>query len=493
MKILFVYPVYPDTFWSFKHALKFVSKKAANVPLGIITVAALLPQNWEKKLIDMNVSALNNKDLQWADYVFISAMSVQRASAVNVLERCKALDKKVVAGGPMFTEEADQFPEVDHLVLNEAELTFPLFLEDLRNNKAKQIYTSDQFANITQTPVPDYSLVKINKYSAVSIQYSRGCPYDCEFCDITALFGRKVRTKSTVQIISELDNLLEIGWSGGVFFVDDNFIGHKKKLKSELLPAIIAWMKQNNNPFQFSTEASIDLADDKELMQLMVEAGFFKAFVGIETPDEECLKECNKTQNNKRNLLQGVHNIQNAGIEVSAGFIVGFDNDPSNIFQRQIDFIQQSGIITAMVGLLNAPRLSKLFKRLKTEGRINDTFNGNNTSYSMNFIPKMNKEELLTGYRKIVKEIYSGKVFHDRVFSFLKRYQPRTNQKNKITRSKVMALIKSIFYLGIFNVNRKYFWHLIFWSLFNKPAAFPLAVTYSIYGYHFNKVFKNLK
>jgi radical SAM superfamily enzyme YgiQ (UPF0313 family) len=490
MNILLVYPEFPDTYWSFKHALKFVSKKSANVPLGVLTVASLLPEEWNKKLTDLNVSRLKDKDIIWADYVFISAISVQSASVRQVIERCRYLQTKIVGGGPLFTEDYERYSEIDHMVLNEAEITLPLLIEDLINGQAKRIYESDKYADLTKSPIPDYSLIKPGNYATAAIQYTRGCPYDCEFCDITALFGRRVRTKTPGQIISELDQLFQIGWRGSVFFVDDNFIGHRKRLKTELLPAIISWMKSNDFPFNFITEASINMADDNELMALMAQAGFAKVFVGIETPEESCLKECNKNQNNNRELIGSVRKIQQYGIEVMAGFIVGFDNDPPNIFQQQIDFIQKSGIITAMVGLLNAPRLSKLYRRLLEEGRIDGKFTGDNTDYSMNFVPVMDKEELLKGYNRIVNEIYSSKSYYDRVTGFLKHYNPTF--RDRISFTKIMALLKSIFYLGILKKNRRYYWKLFFWSIFTKPKVFPLAVTYSIYGYHFRKVFRNI-
>ncbi len=490
MNILLVYPQYPDTYWSFKHALKFVSKKSANIPLGIITVASLLPDDWNKKLTDLNTAKLKDKDILWADFVFISAISVQSASVKQIIMRCKHFKTKIVGGGPLFTEEFEYYPEIDHLVLNEAEITLPLLIEDLKSGNPQRIYRSDKFADLTKSPLPDYSLINIGKYATAGIQYSRGCPFDCEFCDITALFGRRVRTKTPEQIISELNQLLVAGWKGGVFFVDDNFIGHKKKLKTELLPAIISWMGKNKHPFTFITEASINLADDKDLMDLMAKAGFVKVFVGIETPEESCLMECNKIQNNNRGLVESVNKIQQYGIEVMAGFIVGFDNDPPNIFQRQIEFIQKSGIITAMVGLLNAPRLSKLYQRLKNEGRLSSKFTGDNTDYSMNFVPVMDKTELLKGYNRIIREIYSSKSYYERVLSFLKQYNP--SSRDRITFNKIMALIKSIFYIGILRKNRRYYWKLLFWTILNKPKIFPLAVTYSIYGYHFRRVFRNI-
>ncbi|OFY65330.1 MAG: B12-binding domain-containing radical SAM protein [Bacteroidetes bacterium RBG_13_43_22] len=492
MRILLVYPQYPDTYWSFKHALKFISKRASNIPLGLITVASLLPGHWIKKLTDLNVSKLRNKDIIRADYVFISAMNVQIASVRQIISRCRQLNTKIVAGGPLFTEEYEQFAEeIDHLVLNEAEITLPLFLEDLKNGCPGKIYRSEKFADITRSPLPDYSLVKSDKYGSAGIQYSRGCPYDCEFCDITALYGRRVRTKTSAQIISELDQLLRTGWRGTVFFVDDNFIGHKRKLKSELLPAMISWTRSNGRPFSFITEASIDLADDKELMDMMVSAGFSRVFVGIETPEESCLTECNKLHNNNRDLKECVNSIQSNGMEVCGGFIVGFDNDPPNIFQKQIDFIQKSGIITAMVGLLNAPRLSKLYQRLKNEGRITDSFGGDNTSYSMNFVPAMDKNELLKGYQKIIQDIYSCKPYYDRVKLFLKKYDPPFHEP--LTLNRFMAFLKSIIYIGILKKESRYYWRLVLWSLFHKPKSFPLAITYSIYGYHFRRVFRNVR
>lgn len=494
MNILLLYPRYPDTYWGFKHALRFISKKAVNIPLGIITVAALLPDEWNKKLIDLNVSNLTDKDIIWSDFVFISAMSIQRNSVEQIIEQCRKLGIKIVAGGPLFTEEPESFSEIDHLVLNEAEITLPFFIEDLEKGHPKKIYQSTElFADIKKSPKPNYSLIKLNKYAGATIQYSRGCPYDCEFCDITALFGRNVRTKTSLQIIDELNQLLKIGWRGAVFFVDDNFIGNKKILKSDLLPAIISWMELNRYPFIFTTEASINLADDEELMDMMVRAGFAKVFIGIETPEESCLMECNKKQNSNRDMFESVRTIQKFGMEVTAGFIVGFDNDPPNIFQRQIDFIQKSGIVTAMVGLLNAPRLSKLYHRLNSEGRIVDIFTGDNTNYSMNFVPMMDKHELLKGYQKIITSIYSSKFYYERIYVFLKQYNPPFKEQRSIDFGKMMTLIKSIIYLGILKNHRKYYWQLFFWSLFIKPKTFALALTFSIYGYHFRQVFRDIK
>ncbi|MCF8061613.1 MAG: B12-binding domain-containing radical SAM protein, partial [Deltaproteobacteria bacterium] len=296
MRILLIYPEYPDTFWSFKHAIKFIHKKAAHPPLGLLTIGAMLPGDWPKRLVDMNVSKLTQKDLEWADCAFVSGMVVQRASARTAIHRCREAGLKIVAGGPLFTSEHEEFEEVDHFVLNEAEITLPPFLRDLQQGTARRIYESSEFADVQKTPAPLWELALIKKYAGMSIQFSRGCPFNCEFCNVTALFGHKTRVKTADQIIRELDRLYALGWRSNVFFVDDNFIGNKRYLKETLLPALIEWRKGKRG-IPFNTEASVNLADDEELMKMMVEAGFDSVFIGIETPDEESLAECNKRQN----------------------------------------------------------------------------------------------------------------------------------------------------------------------------------------------------
>jgi radical SAM superfamily enzyme YgiQ (UPF0313 family) len=488
MKILLVYPHYPDTFWSFRNAMKFIDRKASFPPLGLLTVAAMLPGPWEKKLVDMNVRLLADEDLKWADYVFISAMTIQRPSAREVIDRCRRLGVKTVAGGPLFTSCHDDFPEVDHLVLGEGEITLPLFLEDLQRGAPRRVYAADGWAQLKETPPPLWDLVKMKDYAAMNIQYGRGCPFDCEFCDITALFGRKPRSKPLTQLIDELENLYAHGWRGATFFVDDNFIGDKPKLKREVLPAIIDWMERKEYPFYFYTEASIDLADDPQLMALMVRAGFEEVFIGIETPHAEGLAESGKVQNRNRDLLASVKRIQQAGLQVHGGFIVGFDSDPATIFDQQIRFIQESGIVTAMVGVLTALRGTKLYQRLEQEGRLLKDSSGDNTAIDINFVPRMQPEALIAGYRKILDTIYAPKQYYRRVIKLFQEYQPQPQGRFHLQKGHLGALFKSILFLGVIGRERFHFWKLFFWSLIRKPRLFPLAITYAVYGFHFRKV-----
>ncbi|MBC7260246.1 MAG: DUF4070 domain-containing protein [Chloroflexi bacterium] len=486
MRILLIYPEFPDTFWSFKHALKFIRRKASAPPLGLLTVAAMLPAEWEKRLVDVNVRRLTDADLGWADYAFISGMVVQRESARAIIARCKAAHLPVVAGGPLFTSEYDQFPDVDHFVLNEGEMTLPAFLRDLAAGCPQRVYTASEFPDIRQTPAPMWELADLRQYASMSIQYSRGCPFNCDFCNITALLGHVPRVKTPAQIIAELDGLYRLGWRGPVFFVDDNFIGNKRSLKAELLPALIEWRKGKRG-IPFNTEASINLADDESLMHLMVEAGFDTVFIGIETPDDESLAECSKKQNRNRDLVADVKRIQRAGLQVQGGFIVGFDSDGPSIFQRQVDFIQRSGIVTAMVGLLQAPLGTRLYERLKGEGRILASMSGDNVDGTTNIIPRMTLETLREGYRHILSQIYAPEPYYQRVRTFLREYKaPRVSVP--LDREYILALFRAIYRLGVAGKERLQYWRLMGWTLLRRPRLFPLAVTLSIYGYHFRRV-----
>ena len=489
MNILLIYPLCPDSFWNFKHALKFVSKKAAVPPLGLMTVSAMLPTEWQKKLIDLNISALQASDIHWADYVFISAMYIQKESVNKVIVECKKWNKKIVAGGPLFTQDYENYPQIDHFILNEAEITMPLFLRDLAEGHPKRIYMTSEYADISQSPVPDYHLLTMKNYALMNLQVSRGCPFSCDFREITALLGHKVRMKETRQVINELDMLYNLHWHGPVSIVDDNFIGNKKLVKNDLLPAMKKWMQIHKYPFVFTCQSSINLADDAELMSLMVETGFDSAFIGIETPEEAALHNCNKVQNNNRDLLQNVKKIQKAGLQVSGGFIVGFDSDTPSIFQRQIDFIQQSGIVSAMVGLLNAPKNTKLYAQMEAENRLTTEATGNNTDSSMNFIPKMNYNDLIAGHKRIIQNIYATKPYYKRLRQLLRNYNRQSTSQTKIDFSLLLGFFRSIFIIGFLNKGRGEYWKLMIWTLFNRPGSFIEAITYTVYGFHFQTIY----
>ena len=485
-KILFVYPEIPSTFWGLKNALSFVSKKALLPPLGLLTIASILPDSFEKKLTDMNVTPLRDKDLKWADYVFISAMFIQKKSVENVIERCKEMNVKIVAGGPLFTTLPEAYVNrIDHLVL-------PSFLEDLQNGCPKPYYTTREKPDLQDTPVPQWDLIDTKKYGLMGLQFSRGCPFDCDFCDVTNLLGHKMRTKKTEQIIAELESLYLHKWRGDVFFVDDNFIGKRKQLKNELLPAIIDWMEKRNHPFALNTQVSIDIVDDEQLMTMMTRAGFDCVFIGIESPDEKNLAECNKKQNTGRDIVAAVKKIQQFGMQVQAGFIVGFDDDKPTIFDKMITLIQDSGVVVAMVGLLNAPRGTKLYKRLRDENRLSKTPTGDNMDCTMNFIPKMDMKQLVNGYQDVLNSIYSQKNYCKRVKTFLTNYNFPNPTRIKITYSGIRALLKSMWRIGILEKDKIHFWKLMLWSL-KKPYRFPLAVRFSIYGYHFRKIIEKNK
>jgi radical SAM superfamily enzyme YgiQ (UPF0313 family) len=486
MNILLIYPKFPETFWSFKYALSFIGKRAAFPPLGLLTVAALLPATWSLRLVDANVEELQERDLAWADMAFVGAMAVQRASAEALIERCRASGVKVVAGGPLFSSQPEAFGQVDHLVLDEAEISLPAFLEDLQSGRAKKIYRAADFADIRQTPIPRWDLLPMKRYASMSLQFSRGCPFNCDFCNVTVLFGRRPRIKTDQQIIAELDSLYQAGWRGNIFFVDDNFIGNKSYLKTHLLPALIRW-RQDKKGCVFFTEASINLADDPELMALMVAAGFDSVFIGIESPDEASLAECHKMHNTRRDLLSDVKTIHRSGLQVMGGFIVGFDSDRPSIFQRQIDFIQKSSIVTAMVGMLQAPPGTQLFERLKGEQRLTDSFSGDNVDGTTNIIPAMGLQRLVEGYRAIMRQIYAPRTYYRRVRGFMKEFKV-PEVKIPMNWQRLLAFLRSGLRLGLVGKERAQFWHLMLWTLVRRPRMLPLAVTLAIQGYHYRKI-----
>jgi radical SAM superfamily enzyme YgiQ (UPF0313 family) len=486
MNLLLLYPEFPDTFWSMKHALKFVRKRASLPPLGLLTVAAMLPRDWDARLVDVNVRSLRAKDLAWADLVFVSAMIAQRTSARALIARCRAAGKTIVAGGPLFGPELEQFPGVDHFVLDEAEVTLPRFLADLARGEARRVYASSEFPDVRLTPAPRWELAELGRYASMSLQFSRGCPYDCDFCDITAMFGHRPRIKTPEQVVVELEGLYRLGWRRSVFFVDDNFIGNKRYLKETLLPALIAWRRRRPG-ITFFTEASINLADDERLMRMMVEAGFRTVFIGIETTEDAGLKECDKAQNRGRDLVADVKRIQRAGLEVQGGFIVGFDSDTPATFQRQVDFIQKSGIVTAMVGVLNALPRTRLYERMRREGRLTGRTTGDNMDGTTNFVTRMNVEALSQGYQALVRRLYAPSVYYRRVRTFLREYRP-PRKRLRLDWGSQRALLYAHVRLGLIGRERFQYWRLLAWTCFRRPALMETAVTLAIYGHHFRKI-----
>jgi radical SAM superfamily enzyme YgiQ (UPF0313 family) len=486
MKVLLVYPTTPETFWSFKHALRFVSKRAAFPPLGLLTVAAMLPADWQVKLVDLNVNRLSDDDLRWADYVMLSAMIVHKASVTEIVNRCRRFGTPIIAGGPLFTTGHAAFPDIEHFVLGEAEELMPQVIEDMRRGTVRHTYAASSRPNITRAPVPRWDLIDFRSYVMMSVQFSRGCPFDCEFCDIIVMNGRVPRTKAPAQLVAELEQLRLRGWQGTIFVVDDNFIGNKKQAKA-LLRELIQWRTRTGAKMGFLTEASANLADDAELCDLMVRAGFKKVFVGFETPSLESLKECRKLQNCGRDLVETVKTLQRAGLEVMGGFIVGFDNDPTDIFQRQFEFIQRSGVVTAMVGLLTALPETRLYRRLIDEGRIETESTGNNTQAALNFRPRLGREFLVNGYRELMKELYKPRNYYQRIRTFLEDHRPH-GPWLRFSWADIQAFLKSLWLLGVWHRGRLAYWRFCITTLLRRPRQFHKAVELTIIGYHFRRV-----
>jgi len=486
MNILLVSPATPHSFWSYKYVLPLISKRAAFPPLGLLTVAAMLPEDWSLKLVDLDVSRLTTADIDRADYVFLSAMIVQEESARDVIRRCLDRGKKVIAGGPLFTTGYERFPEVQHIVRGEAENIMPRLAADMRAGALEPVYYDATRPDVTTTPVPRWDLVNFRHYANMSVQFSRGCPFNCEFCDIIVMYGRKPRVKTPEQIVAELDALAEAGWKDSVFIVDDNFIGNKAKAKA-LLRRLVVWRKERASKISFSTEASLNLVDDPELLELMVKAGFKQVFVGIETVQDDSLAECAKVQNRQRDLVEAVRTIQTSGIEVMGGFIVGFDNDDHSVFEQLRDFIQESGVVTAMVGLLTALPETQLFKRLKEEGRLLQQSTGNNLDGILNFVPKLDREVLIAGYRSLVTRLYAPESYYQRALTFLRQHRPQ-GPRRRTTWLEFKAFIRSMWVLGVFTRGRRAYWKYVTKSFLFHRRQFNDAMRLAILGFHFRKV-----
>jgi len=490
VNILLVEPRTPDTFWSMRDALRFVGKRSAHPPLGLLTVAAMLPADWNCRLVDLNVRALRERDLAWADHVFVSAMLAQSDSLDEVVRRSHAAGKSVVGGGPLFTGAESDRHGVDHVVVGEAEELAPRLVADLQAGRPAPTYTADGFPDLALTPLPRWDLVRLRDYASMAVQWSRGCPFDCEFCDIVALNGRVPRHKSDARFIAELDALDRRGWGGMTFVVDDNFAGNRRRCR-DLLRAVIDWRRASGSRMVLMTEASVDIAGDPELLQLMVLAGFKKVFLGIETPSAASLEECRKLQNLRCDLATAVATIQRAGLEVMGGFIVGFDSDEPDIFDRQFEFIQKTGVATAMVGLLQAVPRTRLYQRLAREGRLRGASHGDNTRAAFNFEPRLDRDFLIRNYRQLMRRLYDPGTYYRRIQVFLERSRPR-GPRMPHAWSDIEALVKSLWLMGVIHSGRRAYWSFVTRTLLRHPDRFGAAITLAITGFHFRRVSASL-
>ena len=487
---LLVYPENPPSYWGANYALDMLGIKSAFPPLGLLTVASMFPPEYDLRVVDMNVAPLEESDLEWADLVFTSTMIVQRESLGTVIERSNRAGITVVAGGPYPTSFHDEIEGVDHFVLDEVEETFGDFLRDLENGRAKPIYREPQKPDVTRTPVPRFDLLDMKSYHSMCVQFSRGCPFDCEFCDITKLYGRVPRTKSPDQMVDEFEALYRLGWRGRLFLVDDNFIGNKRDAM-ELLPAIAEWQKARGYPFSLFTEASMNLARMDRLMDVMIEAGFNSVFVGIETPNPKALVKMKKPQNvNRRDenyLLHSVRKIQRKGMQVMGGFILGLDEDDRSVFDAQIDFIQEAGIPMALIGLLTALKGTDLYQRLQAENRLLDVSIGT-TSTALNFVPEMDPEALIEGYRRVTATVYDPTLenYFERCLTLFEHVTPVPHlhkpQSKIALYANMMGLRRQLsteqvpaYMRFVANVTR------------DHPRMLPEAIRLAALGYHFEK------
>ena len=494
---LFVYPKFPPSYWGFQYALEFMGKKSSMPPLGLLTIAGMFPDNYAMKVVDMNIEPLTDAHLQWADVVFTSTMIVQKESLYEVAERCNQADVPIIAGGPHPTSyydniKAETDATINHFLFGEVEEIFEDFLTDFESGVAKEVYRETRKPDITKTPLPRYDLIDINSYGSMALQFSRGCPFNCEFCDITKLFGRVPRTKDNEQMLAEFEMLYKLGWEGSMFVVDDNFIGNKRDAM-RLLPAVAKWQEERQFPFSLYTEASVNLVEIPEMLDAMTEAGFNMVFLGIESPNDEALLGTSKGQNTSKEeeagsyLMRAIRKIQNKGIEVTGGFIIGLDGDTE--FDSHINFIQEAGIPMAMAGLLTALKETDLWHRLKQENRLLVESSGNNTDMSLNFVPEMPREELLTEYRRVISTLYDPtlKNYFARCLTLLQHMPKTHNNVRSIRTEELMAFVRSS-QKQLFSKQGLEYVRFLAKVLKDYRPMFPEAVRLAIMGYHLEKI-----
>jgi radical SAM superfamily enzyme YgiQ (UPF0313 family) len=483
----------PYSFWNYQEVCDIVGARYPAAPLGLLTVAALLPQHWTFKLIDENVEPLLDEHLQWADLVCAGGMLPQQKSLLDLIERAHKLNCTVVIGGADPTSQPDLYNSADFLVLGEGEMTIPMFLESLKNGAASGIYQSNEKADMLKAVVPRYDLIRFRDYIMIGLQYLRGCPFECEFCDIIELFGRTPRYKSTQQVIKELQSLYDLGYRGHIDFVDDNFIGNKKKVK-ELLREIRKWTVEHKYPFFFTTEASINLADDQELLKLMKEVDFRYVFLGIETPENETLALNHKTQNINKSVTEAVKKIMSYGIVCNGGFIIGFDSDSENIAENMISCVQDSGICMAMVGLLYGLPNTQLTRRLEAEGRLFRNISKqisereiDQSTGGLNFATKIPRIDVLNNFIHVVDYIYEPINYYKRVvYNGLNLNSAYKHKPNFGTWLIYMRSFIRVCRIAGFNRRTgNLYWKMIFTVLLQNPKGIEAAVNLAAMFIHF--------
>ncbi len=489
MRVLLLYPLFPPTFWSYEKILALVNRKVLLPPLGLITVAGILPQDWDFKLVDRNIRAVSEEEWEWADLVLCSAMIVQKDDLLDQIREAKRRHKLVAVGGPYPTSVPQGVQEAgaDFLILDEGELTLPMFVEAIARGETRGVFRAAEKPDVTTTPIPRFDLLELDAYDSMSVQFSRGCPFQCEFCDIIVLYGRKPRTKTPEQLLKELDALYELGWRRSVFMVDDNFIGNKRNVKL-FLKELKTWQAEHQYPFRFNTEASVDLADDDELMELMVDCYFDAVFLGIETPDEESLQMTKKFQNTRTSLADSIDKIIKIGLRPMAGFIIGFDGEKKGAGDRIIRFAELTAIPTTTFAMLQALPNTALWHRLEKEGRLRAEKDGNiNQTTLMNFIPTRPLEDIANEYVDAFWQLYDPHLYLDRIYRcFLKLGAPTCHPPAKwpaLIDLKALAIV--IWRQGIKRDTRWRFWHHLFGIIRQNPAVFEHYLTLCAHNEHF--------
>lgn len=485
MRALLVSPAYPPTFWSLEHTLPFVGRRWLLPPLGLLTVAALLPRDWEMRLVDLAIGdELRDEDLLAADVVMLSAMLVQRASLHAVLARCRRLGVRTVVGGPYATAMPQALADADHLVLGEAEELIPELAADLAAGRAARVYREPGKPDVRRTPIPRFDLLDVGAYHYLPVQFSRGCPFLCEFCDIISLYGRRPRTKTPAQLLAELEAIRRLGFAGRVMFVDDNFIANQNEVR-KLLPELAAWRRRTRAPFDFFTEASINLADDPELVRLMTEAGFAVVFVGIESPSAESLRETRKLQNLRGDLVEQLRSLRRAGLDVWGGFILGFDHDGPDIFERMIEFVQRSGIAYATVGMLTALPNTPLHERLRREGRLRPDAETGDMFELTNVVTKLPEPVLLRGYLRVLETLFEPARYFERCREHLRHFEPAPGLARAATFADLATVARSLWRQGVRGSYRGPYWRFLTSVLRTAPRKLPLAIAQACAGHHF--------